>query len=166
MATNTAVTVGDRLPDATWGTSGTNDAGTGHGPDPLEWSTAALSSKSRHVVRRARQSEVRDNLEHRPGTHWSESFDDRDGSGRHLRDADVPEPSIRYRRPYNCSHTYETICVISGLNPAFIAQQLGHFVQRLLSTYARWINSTSDWGELDKLEIGIGPTQRLQVIDR
>ena len=37
---------------------------------------------------------------------------------------------------------------MSGLNPAFIAQQLGHSVQMLPSTYARWLNSSSDWGEL------------------
>ena len=65
------------------------------------------------------------------------------------------ELGIRYRPPYNCRHTYATICLMSGLNPAFIAQQLGHSVQMLLSTYARWINSTSDWGELEKLETGI-----------
>ena len=62
---------------------------------------------------------------------------------------------IRYRPPYNCRHTYATMCLMSGLNPAFIAQQLGHSVQMLLSTYARWINSTSDWSELEKLENGI-----------
>lgn len=44
---------------------------------------------------------------------------------------------------------------MSGLNPAFIPQQLGHSMQMLLSTYARWINSSSDWGELEKLQIGI-----------
>ncbi|WP_426427343.1 tyrosine-type recombinase/integrase [Pseudomonas palmensis] len=62
---------------------------------------------------------------------------------------------IRYRPPYNCRHTYATICLMSGLNPAFISQQLGHSVQMLLSTYARWINSSSDWSELEKLQIGI-----------
>lgn len=25
----------------------------------------------------------------------------------------------------------------------------------LLMTYARWLNSSSDWGELEKLQIGI-----------
>lgn len=65
------------------------------------------------------------------------------------------DQGVRYRPPYNCRHTYATMCLMSGLNPAFIAQQLGHSVQMLLSTYARWINSASDWGELDKLEIGI-----------
>lgn len=59
--------------------------------------------------------------------------------------------NVRYRPPYNCRHTYATICIMSGMNPAFIAQQLGHSVQMLLSTYARWLNSSSDWGEMEKL---------------
>jgi|UniRef100_B1J8R2 integrase len=50
--------------------------------------------------------------------------------------------------------TYATIRSMSGLNPTFIAQQLGHGVQMLLSTYARWINSSNDWQELDTLQIG------------
>ncbi|WP_353631397.1 tyrosine-type recombinase/integrase [Pseudomonas canadensis] len=62
--------------------------------------------------------------------------------------------NIRRRPPYNCRHTYATICIMSGMNPAFISQQLGHSVQMLLSTYARWINSSSDWGEMEKLQIG------------
>jgi len=61
---------------------------------------------------------------------------------------------LRHRPPYNCRHTYATICLMSGINPAFIAQQLGHSVQMLLSTYARWINSSNDWQELEKLQIG------------
>lgn len=56
------------------------------------------------------------------------------------------------RRQYETRHTYATICLMTGMNPAFIANQLGHSVQMLLSTYAKWINSTSDRGELQKLE--------------
>lgn len=44
--------------------------------------------------------------------------------------------------------THATMCLMSGMNPAFIASQLGHSVQMLLSTYAHWI----DWHELDKLD--------------
>jgi len=66
----------------------------------------------------------------------------------------ITELGLRHRPPYNCRHTYATICLMSGINPAFIAQQLGHSVQMLLSTYARWINSSSDWQELEKLQIG------------
>ncbi|PTS84259.1 hypothetical protein DBR00_10040 [Pseudomonas sp. HMWF032] len=59
---------------------------------------------------------------------------------------------IGYRPPYNCRHTYATMCLMSGMNPAFIAQQLGHSVQMLLPTYARWLNSRNDWDELNKLK--------------
>ena len=59
---------------------------------------------------------------------------------------------LRDRPQYNTRHTYATMCLMAGMNPAFIATQLGHSVQMLLSTYARWINSTTDWQELDKLD--------------
>lgn len=44
---------------------------------------------------------------------------------------------------------------MSGLNPAFIAQQLGHSAQMLLSAYACWLNSSPDWGELETFKVGI-----------
>jgi len=44
---------------------------------------------------------------------------------------------------------------MSNMNPAFAAQQLGHRVQMLQAASARWLNSSSDWGELEKLQIGI-----------
>jgi len=37
---------------------------------------------------------------------------------------------------------------MSGINPAFIAQQLGRNVQMLLSTYARQLSSSGDQGEM------------------
>lgn len=33
---------------------------------------------------------------------------------------------IRRLRKYDTSHTYATMCLMSGMNPAFIAAQLGH----------------------------------------
>ena len=35
----------------------------------------------------------------------------------------------------------------------FVAVQLGHSVQMLLSTYAKWISSSSDFAELEKLDL-------------
>lgn len=63
---------------------------------------------------------------------------------------------IKARSQYNCRHTYATMCLMAGMNPAFIAGQLGHSVQVLLSTYARWLSSTTDWSEVGKLESQIG----------
>lgn len=68
--------------------------------------------------------------------------------------------NIRRRPPYNCRHTYATICIMSGMNPAFISQQLGHSVQMLLSTMrvgstqartgAKWKSSrlVPNWSQL------------------
>ncbi|MCU9947560.1 site-specific integrase [Pseudomonas sp. PDM13] len=58
---------------------------------------------------------------------------------------------IRRRRQYDCRHTYATMCIMSGMNVAFIANQLGHSVQMLLTTYAKWINSGMDVAEMQKL---------------
>ncbi len=71
---------------------------------------------------------------------------------------------IRVRRQYDTRHTYATMCLMVGMNPAFIANQLGHSVQMLLSTYAKWLNSTSDWAELQKLESQQNGTKLVQPI--
>lgn len=60
---------------------------------------------------------------------------------------------IRPRRQYDTRHTYATMCLMAGMNPAFIANQLGHSVEMLLSTYAKWLSSASDWKEVDKLPV-------------
>jgi integrase len=38
---------------------------------------------------------------------------------------------------------------MSGMNPSFIAQQLGHSVQMLPSTYARRLSVSGDCGEME-----------------
>jgi len=46
---------------------------------------------------------------------------------------------IRWRKPYNTRHTFATCALMAGIPPAYIADQLGHSVQMLLTRYARWI---------------------------
>lgn len=46
---------------------------------------------------------------------------------------------IRWRKAYNTRHTFATVALMAGVPPAYIASQLGHSVQMLLNTYARWI---------------------------
>lgn len=43
---------------------------------------------------------------------------------------------IRWRKPYNCRHTYATVALMAGVAPAYIAAQLGHSVKMLLEKYA------------------------------
>nr|WP_228276812.1 site-specific integrase [Marinobacter sp. JSM 1782161] len=58
---------------------------------------------------------------------------------------------IRHRKAYNTRHTYATICLMAGMNPAFVASQLGHSITMLLTTYAKWIHGEASQRELDKL---------------
>nr|WP_248694075.1 tyrosine-type recombinase/integrase [Pseudomonas plecoglossicida] len=81
--------------------------------------------------------------------------------GGHFNEA-VESLGIRSRPQYNCRHTYATMCLMSGMNPAFIAGQLGHSVQVLLTTYAKWLNSANDWSELAKLESALIGTELVQ----
>ncbi|ATB63311.1 site-specific integrase [Pseudomonas mosselii] len=81
--------------------------------------------------------------------------------GGHFNEA-IEATSIRARPQYNCRHTYATMCLMSGMNPAFIAGQLGHSVQVLLTTYAKWLNSANDWSELAKLEAAVIGTELVQ----
>lgn len=46
---------------------------------------------------------------------------------------------IRARRAYCTRHTYCTVALMAGVNPAYIAGQAGHSVKMLLEVYARWI---------------------------
>ncbi|KJZ51639.1 tyrosine-type recombinase/integrase [Pseudomonas marginalis] len=70
---------------------------------------------------------------------------------------------LRHRPQYNCRHTYATMCLMAGMNPAFIAGQLGHSVQVLLTTYAKWLSSTTDWSEVGKLEQSMIGTKSVQA---
>ena len=61
------------------------------------------------------------------------------------------ELGIRHRRPYNTRHTYATVMLMAGVNPAFVAAQLGHSVTMTLTVYSKWISGKSDANEMAKL---------------
>lgn len=73
--------------------------------------------------------------------------------------AAVEALGFQWRTQYATRHTYATICLMAGMTPAFVAKQLGHSVQVLLTTYAKWIDSDADLLELDKLKIGGSGTE-------
>jgi integrase len=47
-------------------------------------------------------------------------------------------------------HTYATFGLMNGVNPAFMASQLGHSIEEFFKTYAKWVN-----GQQDDLQIGL-----------
>lgn len=57
---------------------------------------------------------------------------------------------VRHRDgPYPWRHTYASIGLTNGNNPAWLAKQLGHSKQMFFSVYSKWIEG----GEQDKLEL-------------
>lgn len=60
---------------------------------------------------------------------------------------------IRHRRTYNTRHTYATQCLMAGMTPAFVANQLGHSVIVLLTTYAKWLHGEESNREMEKLKV-------------
>lgn len=48
---------------------------------------------------------------------------------------------IRHRHPYQTRHTFATIALMGGVNPAYIARQLGHVSTAMVfKHYAKWID--------------------------
>jgi integrase len=69
--------------------------------------------------------------------------------------ATLVKTGIRYRRPYNMRHTYASVGLMSGVTPAFMAAQLGHSLRTFFQDYAKWINSTQNKWEMEKIEAAI-----------
>jgi integrase len=62
---------------------------------------------------------------------------------------------IRERRMYDMRHTFATFGLMSGVNPAYLAKQLGHSIEEFFKTYSRWINSTMDDLQIQLIEAAI-----------
>jgi integrase len=59
---------------------------------------------------------------------------------------------IRHRGAVQTRHTYATTGLMGGMNPAYIARQMGHANTAMLFTvYSRWIDSADGGREADKL---------------
>lgn len=69
-----------------------------------------------------------------------------------LRLVDAMKASrIRHRPAYNARHTYATMLLMDGVNPVFVANQMGHSLQMLMKRYGRWINGDKNKIEMAKL---------------
>jgi integrase len=80
--------------------------------------------------------------------------------------ATLPKIGVRYRRPYNMRHTYATIGLMSGTKPGFLAKQLGRGLRMFFTVYAKWISSSDDDLEMEKLDGMIGRTIPNVSLDR
>lgn len=59
---------------------------------------------------------------------------------------------IRQRHAYNTRHTFATVALMAGINPAYISTQLGHAdTAMLFKHYAKWIKGADSGIEAGKL---------------
>jgi integrase len=84
-----------------------------------------------------------------PGT--GARYIDEQSQRRHWTTA-VKASGVRYREPYQTRHSYATMLLMSGANPAWAAKQMGHSPQVFLKVYAKWIEGEASRAELAKVE--------------
>lgn len=54
---------------------------------------------------------------------------------------------IRHRDARQTRHTYATMCLMAGMNPAYVAGQMGHSVEMFFRVYSKWINKKANTGQ-------------------
>lgn len=97
----------------------------------------------------------------KPHTYMSSEFVFVSGDGEYFHSGKAPrrvwsaairKTGIRHRDMRQTRHTAATQWIMAGLNPAFVAKQLGHSKQMTLNIYAQWIDEQGDEAELAKLD--------------
>lgn len=91
--------------------------------------------------------------------HWHDERSQRD----HYWKPALRRQGIRARRAYCTRHTFATVALMAGVPPAYIANQLGHSVQMLLTTYARWIPGGDTAARAALSAAMAGPTHKEQA---
>jgi integrase len=75
---------------------------------------------------------------------------------RRILDAAIRRTGIRHRAPKQTRHTFATMCLMAGANPAWVARQLGHASSKMLfEVYSRWIEGADKGLERGKVEAWI-----------
>ena len=60
---------------------------------------------------------------------------------------------IRDRDAKQTRHTFATMCLHAGMNPAYVARQMGHIDTRMFfEVYSKWIDGQANDREISKLD--------------
>jgi integrase len=59
---------------------------------------------------------------------------------------------LRYREPYQTRHTFATLALMAGNNPAWIARQMGNSAPIMFKTYTKWIDGADRGVERAKMD--------------
>lgn len=84
------------------------------------------------------------------GKAWHDERSQRD----HYWKPALKRQGIRIRWAYQTRHTYATTALMCGVDPAYIARQMGHANAKMLFTvYAKWIDAADRGREKAKMEL-------------
>lgn len=120
--------------------------------------TVRLNSRALDALKRQRQhTQMADDGRVFHDPRYSAGWYDERAFRRSYWEPTLRALGMRYRRPYNCRHTYATAMLMAGMTPAFCAKQLGHSVEIFLKTYSKWIDGDQDAAEMARLEKTIAP---------
>jgi len=59
---------------------------------------------------------------------------------------------MRHRDARQTRHTFATVCLLAGIKPGWVAQQLGHALEMFFRVYSRWIEGADQGAERRKLD--------------
>lgn len=60
---------------------------------------------------------------------------------------------IRHRDARQTRHTFATLCLIAGMNPAYVSKQMGHTNPRMFfEVYSKWIDGAANEREKSKMD--------------
>lgn len=107
----------------------------------------ALTTMKKHTFLKGAEADIFENPV--TGRPWHDERSQRD----HYWTPSLRRCGIRHRRAYQTRHTYATIALMGGVNPAYISRQMGHRSAKMLfSIYAKWIDGADQGRERAKLE--------------
>lgn len=69
--------------------------------------------------------------------------------------ASLKRLGIRYRDIYNMRHSFASWGLTNGLNPAYLAGQMGHSLEEFFKTYAKWIAGAHNALQIELMERAI-----------
>lgn len=75
---------------------------------------------------------------------------------------------VRYRNPYQTRHTFASTLLSAGVNPLYVAKQMGHRdTEMIMRNYGRWIEQGSDPENRKRAQeffSQVSPTAALQLV--
>jgi integrase len=125
-----------------------------HEARQLELNTRALTS----LERQRNWTALKDHgfVFENPVTHAS-WHDERSQRDRFWKPA-LKRLKLRMRRAYETRHTFATLAIMAGANPAWVSRQMGHRTPKMVfEVYSKWIDHADSSRELTKLEAFISP---------